>query len=67
MQSTVNLETISSVPVTALFDESEKLLSSSMLRQRRDQLLRLFKVLGDKSVVPKEESDPDKSEGYVYS
>lgn len=38
-----------------------------VMRQRRDQLFRLFKVLGNESVIPKKESDPDESEGYIYS
>jgi len=38
MQSTVNFEAISSVPIAALFDE----------------FFGLFKILGDESVIPKE-------------
>lgn len=37
-----------------------------MVGQRSGQLFRLFKVLDNESVIPKKQSDPDESEGYVY-
>ena len=44
----------------------EGVIKWSVKRQRCDQLFRLFKVLGNESVVPKKESDPDEGEGYIY-
>lgn len=44
----------------------QNVIKWSVKRLRRDQLFRLFKVLGNESVVPKKESDPDESEGNIY-